>query len=363
MSSIIFLLSIFLGVSGQNMVTTLLGNITDQGYVDGVGTNALFFYPNGLALDEAAGLVYIADSDNNNLRVADLTSLTVTTLLGNGQGSSDGMGTACKFWNPNTVAIDTTRGILYVTDMYNNLIRSVAIGPRVCETLGGGGGDNSPGSSDGVGTNALFNNPGALALDTGVGVLYITDTLNSKIRVLSLDTLAITTLVGGGSSGKTAGYADGYGTTALFGLAPYGVALCAPGLLCVADWTNNLLRTVTLATAQVDTLAGQTMAGSADGVGTSATFTQPFVITPWHNTDILVTSANSVRMVNLFTRSVTTLAGSAIEGHSDGLGTAASFHTPQGIVVYMGGAAGPQLLIVDAGNFAVRTMPFNVSSV
>ena len=169
MSFLFILLSFFHGVSGQNMVTTLLGNITDQGFADGVGTNALFFYPNGLALDEAAGLVYIADSDNNNLRVADLKSLAVTTLVGNGQGSSDGMGTACKFMNPNTVVIDTTRGILYVTDMYNNLIRSVAIGPRVCETLGGGGGGNRTGASDGVGTNALFNNPGALALDTGAG--------------------------------------------------------------------------------------------------------------------------------------------------------------------------------------------------
>jgi len=365
MHALFFLLTFFGGVSGQAVTTTLFGDVGVEGFADGVGTNAVFNYPNGIAVDQASRLAYIVDSDNQAIRVADLTSLTVTTLVGSRQpGSADGMGSVCQFNNPNGLAIDAVRGILYIADMRNNLIRSVAIAPRVCETLAGGGGTTPPrlGSSDGVGTNALFNNPSSIAVDAGAGILYASDATNNKIRVISLATFSVSTLVGGGVDGQTPGYADGFGTSALF-TQPFGVALCAPGLLCLADSSNKLVRTVTLATAQVNTLGGGgSYPYSADGVGTLATFSVPFGILPWQGTDILVTDNFSVRKINLATHTVTTLAGSDSRGSTDGMGTAAGFLYTQGISMYTPLGGNPVALVVDAGNFLVRVVSFNFSS-
>ena len=82
MRTLIVILFAFLGLVKGQVVTTLLGTKSSSGLIDGVGTSTLFNYPNGIAVDQTARLAYIVDSDNQNIRLADLTSLAVTTLVG-----------------------------------------------------------------------------------------------------------------------------------------------------------------------------------------------------------------------------------------------------------------------------------------
>ena len=165
-------------------VTTIAGLPFTYGYADGIGTNAMFYFPRGIAVDNASN-VYVADSENNSIRKLTPvgTNWLVSTLAGFAsiRGSADGMGTNADFFFPDDVALDAT-GNLYVTDTYNQTIRKMTwVGTNwAVSTVGGRVGIT--GSTDGIGTNALFNYPQSVALD-GNGNLYVADTYNSTIRV------------------------------------------------------------------------------------------------------------------------------------------------------------------------------------
>ncbi|HLZ53796.1 MAG TPA: hypothetical protein VKS19_04885, partial [Verrucomicrobiae bacterium] len=164
-------------------VTTIAGLPFTKGYADGIGTNALFYFPRGLAVDNASN-VYVADSENNSIR--ELTPIgtnwLVSTLAGVAgvRTNDDGTGTNAHFYFPDDVTFDLT-GHLYVMDTYNQTIRKMTpVGTNwVVTTVAGQIGIT--GSTDGIGTNALFNYAQSLAFDHG-GNLYVADTHNSTVR-------------------------------------------------------------------------------------------------------------------------------------------------------------------------------------
>ncbi len=98
-------------------VTTLAGGF---GYANGTGTAAKFQYPLGVAL--AGTKVYIADNGNHAIRV--LTGTTVTTLAGDPAlpGLVDGPVAQARFNHPVGVAVDPA-GTVYIADQDNNCIR------------------------------------------------------------------------------------------------------------------------------------------------------------------------------------------------------------------------------------------------
>jgi hypothetical protein len=152
----------------------------------------------------------------------------VTTLAGlAGQaGSADGTGSAAGFNRPYAVA--TGRGgYVYVADAYNNTIRQVTTPEGVVTTVAGLAG--VVGSADGVGTDARFNYPEALAMDAANN-LYITDNLNYTIRKMTPDRV-VTTLAG--SPGHS-GFIDGTGALARFS-QPFGIAVDSFANIYVAD--------------------------------------------------------------------------------------------------------------------------------
>jgi DNA-binding beta-propeller fold protein YncE len=120
---------------------------------------------------------------------------------------------------------------------------------------------------------AGFNNARTLVIGAD-GSLYVGDQGNHRIRkVTTTGTPAgvVTTLAGS----STGAFADGVGTAASLN-APMGVALDPTGaLLYIADYGNNRIRVLTLATLAVTTLAGSGVSGFADGFGTAAAFATP----------------------------------------------------------------------------------------
>jgi hypothetical protein len=79
----------------------------------------------------------------------------------------------------------------------------------------------------------------------------------------------------------------------------------------------------------VSTLAGTGGSGHADGIGIAASFRCPSGITS-DGTNLFVTDFlnNEIRKIVISTGAVTTFAGSTTSGHSDGVGSAASFYRP-----------------------------------
>ncbi|MBI4886328.1 MAG: hypothetical protein HY824_04495 [Acidobacteria bacterium] len=160
-------------------VTTLAGVPGSNGNVDGTGSAARFDYPNGLAV-AGNGTVYVTDTDQSTIRRI-TPGGDVTTLAGRPgvNGSDDGVGAEARFWAPTGVAVDGA-GIVYVADRNNYTIRRITPDGMVTTVAGSPEGDAN--ITNGAGSVARFFNPVGIAVDSR-GVLYVADTDNNLIRV------------------------------------------------------------------------------------------------------------------------------------------------------------------------------------
>ncbi len=247
-------------ITPDGVVSTLAGSGT-FGDVDGTGTDAQFFGPEGVAVD-TDGNVYVADKNNHKIRKITPAG-AVSTLAGSGTlGSNEGIGTAAQFNEPQGVAVDTD-GNVYVADYGGHKIRKITP-DGVVSTLAGSG---TQGEADGSGTAAQFRSPQDVAVDAS-GNVYVADLVNEKIRKITPDGV-VSTLAGSGTRGAV----EGVGTAAQFD-GPAGVAVDASGNVYVAETRNTKIRKITPAGA-VSTLAGSGARGAAEGVGTAAQFDRP----------------------------------------------------------------------------------------
>src|SRR4030042_2271999 len=194
-------------VISTGVVTTLAGTAGSSGSTDGTGTAARFRFPFGITSDGTN--LYVADTYNSTIRKIVISTAVVTTLAGSAgsSGSTDGTGTAARFDYP--YGITGAGSDLYVTDSENHTIRKIVISSGTVTTLAGSAA--SSGSTDGTGTAARFFHPDGITND-GAN-LYVADTYNSTIRKIIISTSAVTTLAG---SAASSGSTDGTGTAARF---------------------------------------------------------------------------------------------------------------------------------------------------
>lgn len=323
-------------VNTPNTISTIAGTALTAGSADGVGTAAQFSFLGKIATDGRN--LYVSDSANNTIRKIEISTGTVTTLAGTpgAAGSSDGVGSTALFNTPQGIATDGTN--LYVADSMNRTIRKVEIATGQVATLAGTAG--GVGVNDGVGPAAQFTTPYGVATD-GTN-LYITDSLSGTIRKLVIATGAVTTLAG---NAGVKGVADGTGTAAGF-TYPTGIASDGTNLF-VVDLQSNVIRKVVIRTGEVTTIAGSVgVSGFKNGNGTSSLFAAPQdIATDGTNLYVSDTANLVVRTINLGTGDVSTLTGTAnTPGYLDGDGISATFLCPEGLAV-----AGSTLYVMDDG--------------
>src|SRR5207249_301670 len=108
-------------ITASGAVTTLAGSAGQQGSTDGTGSAGRFYFPIGVAVDSAANL-YVADQGNQTIRKVTPAGAVATLAGSAGQtGSTDGVGGTARFYNPSGVALDGASNI-YVGDLSNNRI-------------------------------------------------------------------------------------------------------------------------------------------------------------------------------------------------------------------------------------------------
>ncbi len=193
---------------------------------------------------------------------------------------------------------------------------------------------------------ALLEYPAGVAEDAS-GNLYVADASSDTIRKIASDG-TITTLAG---SAGVAGSTDGGGSAARFS-QPGGVAIDGGGNVYVADTGNATIRKIA-PDGTVTTLAGSASTrGSQDGTGSGATFNQPGGIALDSAGNLYVADAmnDTVRKITP-AGVVTTLAGTAgTRGDADGTGAAALFNFPDGVAVDSTG----NVYVADTFNDTIR---------
>jgi len=192
------------------------------------------------------------------------------------------------------------------------------------------------GTNDGLGNQARFKAPTAIALDN-TGAIYVADRGNHIIRRIS-SSGDVTTLAG--KAGQ-AGEMDGVGARARF-TAPQGIAVDKAGNVYVAEFYGNIIRKISPEGAVI-TLAGSGPPDWKDARGDNAHFRNPWAVAVDDSSKVYVADKdNSVIRVITSDGVVTTLA--------DSKGAPARFKEPQGVAVGHDGT----IYVADTGNQAIR---------
>jgi len=359
--------SSLVGGSVQGQALNLAGDVTTwAGLIpatNGTGVDVHFAFPSGIATDGSD--IYIADTNDQIIRKLALadSSGAVSTIAGSGSpGMGNGSLDTASFNYPHGLAIFGTK--LYVADTENNQIRLVDLSNGTVSLLAGSAAGLA-GNADGKGTAALFHRPEGLAVNANGTMLYVADTFNHNIRQIDPVTQQVTTIAGSVATPAASGATNSStGTSATFAY-PVGLAF-ANNFLYVADSLNHLIRVIDLGTSgdPVSTLAGTGGAGYLDapiGPATSAEFNFPeglavdSVTTP---TKLYVADSNNsrIRVIDLTSGAVSTYAGDGtIRLSNNNLDpTKASLNNPLSLAFI-----GNSLYVTDSSSSIIREINSN----
>ncbi|GHO43067.1 thioredoxin-like domain-containing protein [Ktedonospora formicarum] len=298
--------------------TDLLGNVRNvigsgvAGRDDGLFNQASFHSPQGVAL--AGDTLYVADTDNHLLRRVDLRIRRVETIAGTGE--QYGFKPMPVQGPARTIALSSPWDLVYHD---NKLYIAMAGMHRIfilylsrdeIEPFAGAGPEAL---RDGSYEDALFAQPSGLTLDTSSLTLYSADSEASAIRAIELTgKQQVHTLVGTGLFDF--GDVDGIGEHAQ--LQHVQGIHTHDGLIYIADTYNHRIKMLNPHTREVVSIAGTGTAGFQDGPASEAQFNEPSGLAiANHPADplqkilyIADTNNHAIRMLDLTTRNITTLA-------------------------------------------------------
>ncbi len=379
----------------------------------GPASAANLFGPLDVAVDSNNN-VYIADTNNANVRMITASSGNINTVAGNTAivsgapqlnfffAGDNGPATSASLAGPAGVAIDSS-GNLYIATYADNRIRKVASngiittfagnsgygfagdgGPavnsqlsaprgicvdgsgnvyladrwnnRIRKLAGGnistiaGNGQGSFSGDWGPAASAQLSGPGGVAVDNA-GNIYISDFLNNRVRLVS-PSGEISTYAGNGNSGFGG---DGGAAASAQLSQPAGLAVDGAGNLYIADSNNAVVRKVT-PDGVISTVAGiggkEGFSGDG-GPAAAAKLMAPFAVALDAAGNLYIADFYGwIREVNASTGVITTIAGNGNIGYSGdgGPASAAVFYNPVGIAVDIFG----NIFVADSNNGAVR---------
>jgi sugar lactone lactonase YvrE len=206
-----------------------------------------FASPSDVAVS-ANGDIYVADAQNDRICRIDRANGKIVTIAGSGVAGFDGdrkQATQAALHGPNAVAV-ARNGDLYIADTDNNRVRIVEQATGIIRTIAGDGigGSGALIGDGGPAEHAHLDHPTDVALAPN-GDVYIADTGHHRIRRIDARTNIITTVAG---DGLDAMRGDGGPAIAASLSGPAGVAVVPVAgrrvVLYIADYRNNRVRMV-----------------------------------------------------------------------------------------------------------------------
>jgi trimeric autotransporter adhesin len=321
--------------------------------------------PVGLAVDGYTGNVYIVEEVNSCIRMVSKSGV-ITTVAGTGKSTGysgdGGLATSSVLNYPSGVSLNTNAGVMYmyISDTFNHRIRMVRTG--IITTIAGNGAVGFSGDG-GPATAASLSSPSKTAVDPVSGNVYIADSGNARIRMVTVKNGIIDTVAGNGQFGYTGD--GGKATSAALGYA-YGLAVDASGNLYISDILLNCIRMVKKSTGIITTLAGTGAYGySGDGgLATVAKLKGPGgIAVDAMSGDLFISGVGSsrIRKITKSTGIISAVAGSGLFGYSGDGGPAinATFAAPSSIAL---DASSGMMYIADRDNNVVRAVNRGVTA-
>jgi sugar lactone lactonase YvrE len=294
--------------------------------IGGPATSANIERPSDVVID-AAGNVYFSDETAQQVFKIDAITQIITSVAGNGSAGysgDNGPATMASFNRPEGVALDTS-GNLYVEDQDNNLIRKIDTAGIITTVAGnpatinqgstafsGDGGPAIQANLD-LCCSGVFAAYDAITVDPE-GNLFIGDSGHHVVREVTTDGIIHTVA---GSNALGAGYSgDGGAATSAQLNWPMGVAVDPAGDLYIADFENNRIRKVDAATQTITTVAGTGLEGSGGDGGpatqVSLTGPQKVVLDGKGNLYVADTKNNLVRKTDVSNPTLTFITPTAV---------------------------------------------------
>ena len=320
----------------------------------GLALNSVVAFPRGIAVD-AVNNIYFCDTGNSRVRRIDAATKIITTIAGNGVeafGGDGGLGPLANLSTPTGVATDAA-GNVYISDTNNHCIRYVNMATSTITTVAGRPGVPGYGGDRSFATFAFLNSPSHIAYDGSSGYYYIADDGNRRIRYVNSGTKIIFTAAGNGSP-FTSGD-GGAAVNAVFG-SINSVVTDSKNNIYVVDGLGNAIRRIDAVTSTITTVVGTGIGGyNGDGLlGTAAQISTPQTLVIDSNTNLFFTDTNNqrIRRVDSTTKTIATIAGTGVAGYNgDSIASiTANLNSPKALARDSAGA----LYVGDTSNYRIR---------
>jgi DNA-binding beta-propeller fold protein YncE len=304
----------------------------------------LLKYP-GKVASTPDGKLIITDSNNNRLLIV-RTDGQIETVIGSGkQGQLDGSFTEAQFNKPQGVVLDGDR--LYIADTENHTIRVADLDDQTVKTVLGTGQQARRQNVSGKGVGVALNSPWDLLVDDDE--LYIAMAGSHQLWVADLDSWEARPYAGSAAENIT----DGKLLAATLA-QPSGITTDGDKLF-FADSETSSIRSADLdREGSVETIIGEGLFeyGDIDGSYPEARLQHPLgVVFKDGLLYVADTYNHKIKIVDPGARTSTTLAGTGKRGFADGGFAGAEFDEPSGLA-FVGG----RLYVADANNHQVRVL-------
>jgi sugar lactone lactonase YvrE len=276
---------------------------------------------------------------------------TLTYWLGDAStaGSQDGTGTGSSgahFNLPGGCGVDKD-GNVYILDTDNAVIRKVAAGTSTTHIVAGR--DGEPADEAGTGTDAQFKSVVAMAFQPSGTIAYLLDSSAHRVLKFTVASALVETFAGDGTPGTQ----EGIGELARLNSPSAAVVSRDGASLFVTERDAQRVRKFSLNNGQSSNFAGTAgAAGDATGTGAAARFNGPLGIARNGASMLYVADSNNrkIRTLTMSNAAMATLTGTGEAGSRDGSKANAQFVLPRHMVV---GHRGDYLYVAD-GNVVRR---------